>query len=1012
MRRRPDRTVVLAAVACVVACAAALVSASGVIGSPAAMTAAVPVVTGDERADSLLFHMSLADKIKLLEWLPSRSFLGQAAVLPGAGRLGLPPLRLARWPEGLVAAPMPAVPRPAAPGPHPPGSASPGGWQAVAMTSPLAVAATFSRRDAYDNGAVTGRQARALGVRALAAPLAGLDRDPAATSGATTFGEDPLLAGQTAAAEVSGLQRQGTMAVVTGYPAGAGGSGVVLGPAALHELYAQPWQDVIQAGAAGVMCSPAPVRVAAGAVTATTDSGPSGCDDAVALSQVLRGELGFTGFTVSGSGAGATALSLDAGLDSGQPAGPRGRAPGTFAPAAIEAAVGNGTIPVAAVNRAAGAILAEMDRFGMLTGGAGRDIPAMPAAAVERVAQHTAEDAATLLKDEDRALPLPASAGSVALIGPGADGVSPAGPGTGASGQAGGAGQWQASTYQALRADLAGGRAAHLTYAVGDDPIGSVVPAPVLSHDGQPGLIRTATGARGAGTDALGVGLGAGAGTGGAGAGGAGAGGAGAGGAGGAGTDAVGVGLGAGGAGAGGGGMGAGGAGGAGTGADGAGGAGAGGGGMGAGGAGGAGTGGPSVVPVLDNTMTGGDALPAGTGHTWAGELTAPVTGTYTISIGVAGARCAVSLDGAVILRAASGQPGALPSAGGGLATFRARLALTAGTHTLNVSQAPDTSGHPVQVRLSWLTPVQQRADLAAAVAAARSARAAVVFAWSARALPPALPDGQDRLIAAVAAANPHTIVVLNTTGPVAMPWLSRVKAVLQMWLPGGAGGQATANVLLGRVDPAGRLPFTWPASPGQNLAGQPSAHPERTTAGVTTGGVTTGGVTTGGAGAAWQRCPRPAAGCTTAYSEGIYMGYRWYDEQGLTPLFPFGYGLSYTRFRYSRLGWSARGGGLVVRFGVTNTGPVAGEEVPQVYLGKPAHAPAGVTFAAKALAAYTRISLRPGQTAQVTLRIPARQLQYWDDARGWVTAAGPRALDVGPNERTDGLTASVEVPR
>jgi beta-glucosidase len=220
------------------------------------------------------------------------------------------------------------------------------------------------------------------------------------------------------------------------------------------------------------------------------------------------------------------------------------------------------------------------------------------------------------------------------------------------------------------------------------------------------------------------------------------------------------------------------------------------------------------------------------------------------------------------------------------------------------------------------------------------------------------------------------------------------------MWSPDAAGA-ATANVLLGRADPAGRLPVTWPASAAQGVADEQGIHPERTT---------------GGLGPAGQRCPDPSGpaagepGCTTTYSEGLFVGYRWYDEQKLSPQYPFGYGLSYTTFSYSGLRWSPLpGGGLAVTFLVTNTGPVAGDEVPQVYLGAPVSPPPGVAFAARALAAFTRISLRPGESRMVTLRVPARQLQYWDPARGWQTADGPRPLDVGSDERSD-LAATVNV--
>ena len=183
----------------------------------------------------------------------------------------------------------------------------------------------------------------------------------------------------------------------------------------------------------------------------------------------------------------------------------------------------------------------------------------------------------------------------------------------------------------------------------------------------------------------------------------------------------------------------------------------------------------------------------------------------------------------------------------------------------------------------------------------------------------------------------------------------------------------------------------------------QPDAHPERTSNGVDASG---------------NFCPSPGGPfgggpqCTTTYTEGIYVGYRWYDHQHLTPLYPFGYGLSYSRFGYSGLTWLRdRDGGLDVSFRVTNTGAVTGDEVPQVYLGAPASPPAGVAFAGRALAAYTRITLRPGQSSTISLHVPLRQLQYWDTrSRSWATATGNRSLYVGGDERSAALAAAVTV--
>ena len=137
-----------------------------------------------------------------------------------------------------------------------------------------------------------------------------------------------------------------------------------------------------------------------------------------------------------------------------------------------------------------------------------------------------------------------------------------------------------------------------------------------------------------------------------------------------------------------------------------------------------------------------------------------------------------------------------------------------------------------MQVRLAWVTPSQRRADYQAAVRAAVGARKAVVFAWSRGQPVLRLPGDQDQLISDVAAANPNTVVVLNVAEPVAMPWLDRVRAVLLMWYPGDEGGRASADLLLGRANPAGRLPFTWPRRLEDGPANDP-AHPERSSEGI-----------------------------------------------------------------------------------------------------------------------------------------------------------------------------------
>jgi beta-glucosidase len=142
----------------------------------------------------------------------------------------------------------------------------------------------------------------------------------------------------------------------------------------------------------------------------------------------------------------------------------------------------------------------------------------------------------------------------------------------------------------------------------------------------------------------------------------------------------------------------------------------------------------------------------------------------------------------------------------------------------------------------------------------------------------------------------------------------------------------------------------------------------------------------------------------TIRYSEGIFVGYRHYDQAGIAPLFPFGYGLSYTRFAYSGLKISKVADGLDVAFTVRNTGSVAGSDAPQVYLGP--DVTAGVPMAPKALAGFTRVSLEPGEARAVRIHVPARQLAYWSEAKhGWAPTKGPRAVYVGASSRDIRLT-------
>ncbi|GIH14359.1 beta-glucosidase [Rugosimonospora africana] len=241
-----------------------------------------------------------------------------------------------------------------------------------------------------------------------------------------------------------------------------------------------------------------------------------------------------------------------------------------------------------------------------------------------------------------------------------------------------------------------------------------------------------------------------------------------------------------------------------------------------------------------------------------------------------------------------------------------------------------------------------------------------------------ALPGNQNQLVAAVAAANPHTVVVVDSGGPVLMPWLGAVPAVLEAWYPGEEAGNALAAVLFGDVNPSGKLPVTFPASDATGPLG--------------------------------SRAQFPGVDGTVSYTEGLRVGYRWYGAQHVRPLFPFGYGLSYTSFRYGQLTVSpaADHHDVTVTVDVTNTGDRAGADVVQVYLSYPPAA----GEPPNQLRAFRKVSLDPGQTRTVSLTLDRDAFTVWNSsAQAWRTVAGTYPLSVGDSSADLPLHASVTMP-
>jgi beta-glucosidase len=263
--------------------------------------------------------------------------------------------------------------------------------------------------------------------------------------------------------------------------------------------------------------------------------------------------------------------------------------------------------------------------------------------------------------------------------------------------------------------------------------------------------------------------------------------------------------------------------------------------------------------------------------------------------------------------------------------------------------------------------------DPAEAARLARESDVVIVFAtqWTGESFDTSLNlrDDKDALIAAVAAANPRTIVVLETAGPVLTPWRGDVEAILEAWYPGMAAGDAVARLLFGDADPGGRLPATFPrAERDLPTAGRPARY--------------------------------PGIDGAVHYSEGVLAGYRWFDRRRIKPAYPFGFGLSYTRFRLGGLDVRRTGPASArVAARVRNVGKRRGAAVLQVYVHLPG-AP-GRVQPPRQLKAFDSVALRPGAGARARFRLDRRSFSYWDSARdGWRVAPGCYRIEIATSSR------------
>jgi beta-glucosidase len=384
------------------------------------------------------------------------------------------------------------------------------------------------------------------------------------------------------------------------------------------------------------------------------------------------------------------------------------------------------------------------------------------------------------------------------------------------------------------------------------------------------------------------------------------------------------------------------------------------------------------IDPTLDLA-----AAPSGIGPNWSARWTGTLhpteSGLYRFTLAEAGV-ATLTIDGHTVGPA---YREATQLAGGPHYDLQYTVQLRAGHPvpiTINYSSDGDLIDN--EVHLGWRTPSQS--GIPAAVAAARKADVAVVFANNALGegmdqTSLSLPGDQNQLIDAVAHANPHTVVVLNTGSPVLMPWLHEVSGVMEVWYPGQQFGTAIAALLFGDADPGGRLPVTFPASPNQGPA------------------------------AANQPNHYPGVNGTVAYTEGLDVGYRWYDTTGQHPLFPFGYGLSYANFAVSgpRASYDPRSGDAAVTARVTNTSRRAGPATVELFLQSPRTA----QEPPKQLKGYVHVSLAPGQSRIVHFTLKSTDLAYFNAARSqWTVAPGRYQALVGTSSTGLGQAASFEI--
>lgn len=793
--------------------------------------------------------------------------------------------------------------------------------RATALPAAIALAATWSLELAREYGDLLGAETAAHGHNVLLGPGVDIARAPWAGRTFESFGEDPHLQARLVVPEIEAIQRHRVQACLKHYVVN-------------NQEYQRNSIDVRvdERALQEIYLPPFRAAVQEGRVASVMGSynkinGVYACENPHTLTTVLREQLGFRGWVMSDfMGNQSTVESARAGLDwelTMQPLwGPQ-----------LLAAVQAGTVSGATLDEMVRRILRPTVGLGCLD--QPRQVRRVPAEGHGRRARAIAEAGIVMLKNAEGVLPLaPDGLRTIAVIGPDADNVAAAGGGSGLVQPS-----YGVSVLDGIRARV--GEGVQVEYAPGTDPVGVGVLLP-----GPPAVPSTVLRPADGAVDADEVGLRAEYW---------------------ANPDFAGE---------------------------------------------------PSVVRTDPRAelyrgfaaLPGLDAsspklapfphdLPARFSVRWTGRFTPPATGDYTLSLtSFGGAR--LSLDGQILIDATTAPqtephdpaPAPVGTAIGEVQVATTTIPFVAGAdHAVAIEYAADAPGQSffreAMVRFGWQPPVDAIApSIAAAVELAARSEVSVVVAHTFEMEETdrpnlRLPNEQDVLIRAVAAANPRTVVVVMSGGPVEVAsWEAGVPAILEAWFAGQEQGNAVARVLFGDVNPGGRLPLTFPRGEAET----PLTSPEQ----------------------------YPGVDGELLYREGIFVSYRGYEQLGIEPQYPFGFGLSYTDFAYANLRLSSdtlhAGGTITVAVDVTNTGGRPGDEVVQLYV---THLDSRVERPLQELKAFQRLHLQPNRTGTASLTVAADDLAYWDVAEGrFMVEDGPVEIRVGQSSADIQLRTTVTV--